>query len=113
MVFMGAFIFCIVLLYVVVMLALIFLRLDKIISMIDSEKLHTLTKLIETNELLDKLCKKIVRLNNNLAPNNPDAWLGFENQSRAAELREKNPETFEMVSELLKMYLGYDDKKGG
>lgn len=63
----------------------------------------------QTNCLLDKLCKKVVRLNNNLAPNNPDAWLGLENQSRAAELREKNPETFEMVSELLKMYLGYDD----
>lgn len=63
----------------------------------------------QTNSLLDKLCKKVVRLNNNLAPNNPDAWLGLENQSRAAELREKNPETFEMVSELLKMYLGYDD----
>ena len=67
----------------------------------------------QTNSLLDKLCKKVVRLNNNLAPNNPDAWLGLENQSKAAELREKNPETFEMVSELLKMYLGYDDKKGG
>ena len=63
----------------------------------------------QTNCLLDKLCKKVVRLNNNLAPNNPDAWLGLENQSRTAELREKNPETFEMVSELLKMYLGYDD----
>ena len=63
----------------------------------------------QTNCLLDKLCKKVVRLNNNLAPNNPDAWLGFENRERAAELREKNPETFEMVSELLKMYLGYDD----
>lgn len=112
MVFMGAFIFCIVLLYVVVMLALIFLRFDKIISKIDRASFYA-PKILETNCLLDKLCKKVVRLNNNLAPNNPDAWFGFENQSRAAELREKNPETFEMVSELLKMYLGYDDKKGG
>ena len=63
----------------------------------------------QTNCLLDKLCKKVTRINNNIAPSNPDAWLGLENQSRAAELKEKNPETFEMVSELLKMYLGYDD----
>ena len=63
----------------------------------------------QTNCLLDKLCKKVTRLNNNLAPNKPDAWLGLENQDRAVELKRKNPETFEIVSELLKMYLGYDD----
>lgn len=63
----------------------------------------------QTNCLLDKLCKKITKLNKNISPGKTDAWLGFENRERAAELREKNPETFEMVSELLKMYLGYDD----
>lgn len=103
---------CVCLLAIVILLICIFREADKAVTFL-VRITYVVQRTKETNHLLDKLCKKIVRLNNNLAPNNPDAWLGFENQSRAVELREKNPETFEMVSELLKMYLDYDDKKGG
>lgn len=103
---------CVCLLAIVILLIYIYQKVEKaVLFLVDIT--YVVQRTEETNRLLDKLCKKIVRLNNNLFPNNPDAWLGLENQSRAAELRGKNPETFEMVSELLKMYLGYDDKKGG
>lgn len=101
---------CVCLLAIVILLICIYRNVKKaVLFLVDIT--YVVQRTEETNNLLDKLCKKVVRINNNIAPNNPDAWLGRENQHRAAELREKNPETFKMVSELLKMYLGYDDQK--
>ena len=56
-------------------------------------------KISETNNLLDILIKKISQ---NSTP--PQPWLSNENQEKVAELRNKNPELFDMVKGLMDLY---------
>lgn len=48
---------------------------------------------------IDMLTKKVSN-----ASNTPQAWLTFDKQGKAKELREKNPETFDYICEILKLY---------
>lgn len=48
---------------------------------------------------IDMITKKISNIS---TP--PQAWLTFDKQGKAKELREKNPEIFDYICEILKLY---------
>ena len=61
---------------------------------------------IEKN--LDKINKRISMLHNkeNVKTSRPLAWLTPEERERAEELKRKNPDMFEYITECLKLFLG-------
>lgn len=56
-------------------------------------------KLSETNNLLDILIKKVSRSAGHSQP-----WLSSSDSEKAEELRNKNPEMYDYISQILKLY---------
>lgn len=65
-----------------------------------------LFELKEQNKLLDYLINKTSAINNNLVyqQGKHTAWISNKNQSKARELEMKDPELFEYIRKVLRLY---------